>query len=92
MITVPPDVTRTTIRLQQLMGRRVVGADGRHIGRVVECLAEPDGDELRVTGLLVGPHAWAARFGSASGHAGRFVRWEEIAALDSRITLRPRAD
>jgi sporulation protein YlmC with PRC-barrel domain len=88
----PAGVARTTLRLQQLMGRRVVDADGRRVGRVVECLAEPDGDELRVTGLLVGPHAWAARFGSASGHAVRFVRWEEIAALDPHITLRPRAE
>jgi sporulation protein YlmC with PRC-barrel domain len=92
MNAVSADVTRTTLRLQQLMGRRVVDADGRHIGRVVECLAEPDGDELRVVGLLVGARAWAARFGSALGQGGRFVRWEEIAALEPCITLRPRAD
>jgi len=92
MSAVPTDLTRTTIRLQQLMGRRVVGADGRRLGRVVECLAEPDGDELRVIGLLVGPRAWAARFGSASGLSGRFVQWEEIASLAPHITLRPQAD
>jgi sporulation protein YlmC with PRC-barrel domain len=76
----------------QLMGRRVVDADGRHIGRVVECLAEADRDELRVVGLLVGPRAWTARFGSALGDAGRFVQWEEIATLEPYISLRPRAD
>jgi sporulation protein YlmC with PRC-barrel domain len=82
----------TTLRVQQLMGRRVVDADGRRIGRVVECLAEPDGDELRVVGLLVGWRAWAARFGSARGDAGRLVQWEEIEALDPHISLRPTAE
>ena len=88
----PTEVPRTTLRLQQLLGRRVVSADGRHIGRVVECLAEADGEELRVEGLLVGPRAWSGRFGSASGHTGRLVRWEEIATLVPYIALRSRAD
>ena len=82
----------TTLRVQQLMGRRVVDANGRRIGRVVECLAEPDGDELRIVGLLVGWRAWAARFGSAWGDAGRLVQWEEIEALDPHISLRPMAE
>jgi sporulation protein YlmC with PRC-barrel domain len=82
----------TTLRLQQLMGRPVIGADGRRIGRIVECLAEADGDELRVVGFLVGPRAWRARFGSASDLSGRLVRWEEIAALAPRVVLRPRED
>jgi sporulation protein YlmC with PRC-barrel domain len=84
--------THTTLRLQQLMGRRVVGADGRHIGRVVECLADAEGDELRVRGLLVGPGAWITRFGSAGKQAGRFVPWEHIVTLTPHITLRPLAD
>lgn len=92
MKDIAAEVTQTTLRLQQLMGRRVVGADGRHMGRVVECLAEADGDELRVVGLLVGPGAWITRFGSAGKHAGRFVPWEDIVTLTPRITLRPAAD
>ncbi len=81
-----------TLRLQRLMGRPVVDADGRRLGRVVECVAEPDGDDLRVVGLLVGPGAWSVRFGNAPAPAGRFVPWEAIAALAPRITLRPRAE
>jgi sporulation protein YlmC with PRC-barrel domain len=90
MSAVPAGASHETLRLQQLMGRRVVDAGGRRLGRVVDCLAEADGDELRVVGLLVGPHAWAARFGSAAGRAERLVLWEEILALTPRITLRPR--
>jgi len=89
---VPAGVAHTTLRLQQLIGRRVVDSGGRRIGRVAECLAEEDGDELRVVGLLVGPGAWAARYGSAVGQAGRLVRWEEILTLAPHIILRPRAE
>jgi len=89
---VPAGVAHTTLRLQQLIGRRVVDSGGRRIGRVAECLAEADGDELRVVGLLVGPGAWAARYGSAAGQAGRLVRWEEILTLAPHIILRPRAE
>ena len=89
---VPAGVAHTTLRLQQLIGRRVVDSGGRRIGRVAECLAEADGDELRVVGLLVGPGAWAARYGSAAGQAGRLVKWEEILTLTPHIILRPRAE
>jgi len=78
-----------TVRLQELIGRVVVDAAGRRLGRVVDVVAEPRGDELRVTALLVGARAWAARFGSADREGGRHVPWEEIAALAPRITLRP---
>jgi sporulation protein YlmC with PRC-barrel domain len=88
----PIDTMRATLQLQHLMGRRVVDADGRRVGRVVECLAEADGDDLRVVGLLVGPGAWAARFGSAVGYKGRFVKWEDIAAIEPCITLQTPVD
>ncbi len=78
-----------TVRVQELIGRVVVDAAGRRLGRVVECIAEPWGDELRVTTLLVGPRSWATRFGATGRVEGRRVRWEEIAALAPRIALRP---
>jgi len=81
-----------TIRLQELMGRPVHDAVGQRLGRVVDCIAEQEGDDLRVTALLVGAGAWAARFGWATGAGGRLVRWEEIAALAPHITLHPTAD
>jgi len=78
-----------TVRVQELIGRVVVDAAGRRLGRVVDVMAEPWNDELRVTTLLVGPGAWAARFGATGRERGRRIRWEEIAALAPRITLRP---
>jgi sporulation protein YlmC with PRC-barrel domain len=93
----PPGATMTagvhgppasTVRLQEVLGRVVVDAAGRHLGRVVDCVAEAQGDELRVTALLVGPGAWAARFGPKPGQGGRRVPWEDIAALAPHITLR----
>jgi len=77
-----------TVRLQELIGRVVVDATGRRLGRVVDVVAELWGDELRVTTLLVGPRAWASRFGATGREEGRRVRWEEIAALTPRIALR----
>ena len=81
-----------TLRVQELIGRVVVDAAGRRLGRVVECIAEPRGEELRVVALLVGRGAWWARFGPEQVAGGRRVRWEEIAALSPHITLRPAAD
>src|SRR5690242_17918616 len=81
-----------TLRVQELLGRVVVDAAGQRLGRVVECIAEPRGEELRVVALLVGPTAWWARFGPTQVAGGRRVRWEDIATLSPRITLRPSAD
>ncbi len=82
----------STVRLQELMGRVVVDATGRRLGRVVECLAERRGDDLCVTTLLVGPRAWIGRFGSGSGNRGRQVRWDDIVALAPHIMVRTSAD
>jgi sporulation protein YlmC with PRC-barrel domain len=81
-----------TLRVQELLGRVVVDAAGQRLGRVVECIAEPRGEELRVVALLIGPTAWWARFGPTQVAGGRRVRWEEIATLSPRITLRRGAE
>ena len=81
-----------TVRLQELMGRVVVDAAGRRLGRVAECLAEPRGDELCVTALLIGPGAWRGRFGPGRGNQGHRVRWDDITALAPHIRVRTFAD
>ncbi len=78
----------STVRLQELMGRVVVDAAGRRLGRVVECLAERRGDDLCVTALLIGPGAWRGRFGPGRGNHGRRVSWDAITALAPHITVR----
>lgn len=41
-------------RYQQLLGKRVIAADGESVGRVADLVAERRGEELQVTALLVG--------------------------------------
>ena len=76
-----------TVRLHELLGRVVVDAAGQHVGRVVDAAADPWGDELRVTALLVGPSAWRTRFGPQPSDGGRWVPWEDIAALAPHVVL-----
>ena len=76
-----------TVHLHELLGRVVVDAAGHRVGRVVDAVADPWGDELRVTALLVGPSAWRARFGPQPSDGGRWVRWEDIAALAPQVVL-----
>ena len=76
-----------TMRLHELLGRVVVDAAGHRVGRVVDVAADPWGKELRVTALLVGPSAWRARFGPQPSDGGRWVRWEDIAALAPHVVL-----
>jgi sporulation protein YlmC with PRC-barrel domain len=76
-----------TVCLHELLGRVVVDAAGHRVGRVVDAVADPWGDELRVTALLVGPSAWRARFGPQPRDGGRWVRWEDIAALAPHVVL-----
>jgi sporulation protein YlmC with PRC-barrel domain len=45
---------KTEVRLELLINRRVVDANGVKVGRIEEILAERDGDELLVTQYLVG--------------------------------------
>lgn len=52
-----------------LLDRRVVDADGRHVGKVDDLLLELPADDSapRVTALLLGPGALGGRFGSRLG-------------------------
>lgn len=50
-------------RYYELVGKRVVTADGRRIGRVGDLLAEGDDGRLCVVALLIGPSAWVRRIG-----------------------------
>ena len=55
------------IRLERLLGKRLVDAFGYAVGIIEEVVAEPDGDDYRVTHVVVGPHALLARL-LAFGH------------------------
>lgn len=77
-----------TVRVLELLGRKVYSADGKDLGRVYDLQAEKEGDELRVCALVVSPSTWRERFGWSEKPRGRYVRWEDIASLDPTITLR----
>jgi sporulation protein YlmC with PRC-barrel domain len=83
-----PDST-TTITAQTLVGRKVVDAAGKKVGRVYELEAKRVGNELCVTAVLIGVGSWLTRFGWTDRGHGRRVPWEQVNGLSPHITLRP---
>lgn len=76
------------VRLELLLGRRVLDRDGRAIGRLEEVRAERDGDECLITDYLIGPAALLERLAApvlrvlgfrAPSHA---ARWEQLDLSD----------
>lgn len=53
---------KNEVKLELLLGRRVVDINGAPAGRIEEVLADRDGDELLVTHYLVGRYALFERF------------------------------
>jgi len=53
---------KTEVKLELLLGRRVVDINGEHAGRIEEVLADREGDELLVTHYLVGRYGLFERF------------------------------
>lgn len=64
------------MRASDLLGRRVVGTDGRALGKVVDIRVVQDGPllgafaALRIDGLVVGKRALTSRLGYDRAHAG----------------------
>jgi sporulation protein YlmC with PRC-barrel domain len=47
---------KNDVKLELLIGRRVVDVNGEKVGRIEEVLAEREGDELLVTQYLIGTY------------------------------------
>jgi sporulation protein YlmC with PRC-barrel domain len=80
------------IEYHRLAGKRVVTRDGEAIGRVTDLVAEPRGERLFVTELLVGPSALIRRIASKrlwlfSLAPPRVVPWELVQRVDDRVQL-----
>lgn len=58
------------VRVQELLGRRVLAGNGRPIGRIEEIHAEPHGRVLAVEEVLVGPDAALERLAASRGRCG----------------------
>jgi len=88
------------VRVQELLGRRVLAKNGRPVGRIEEIRAEPRGRVLAVEEFLVGPDAALERLaasilaralrlviGGGRKGSGYRVKWSQIDLADPR---RPR--
>lgn len=53
---------KTEVKLELLLGTRVVDINGERVGRIEEVLADRAGDELLVTHYLVGRYGLFERF------------------------------
>ena len=53
---------KNEVKLELLLGRRVVDSDGEGVGLIEEVLADRNGDELLVTHYLVGRYGLFERF------------------------------
>lgn len=87
-------------RLEQLIGRRVYGSDGRVVGRLEECLAEREGDYYVITEFHIGRAALLERLavryiGLTLGGRwhGYRARWDQLDIEDAvRLTLTCRVE
>lgn len=79
------------LRYAQLLGKRVRAVDGADLGRVRDLVAEQDGEQLRVTQMLVGPAQVLRRMGL--GQVPRnAIPWKAVERIDDAIHLRIRAE
>jgi sporulation protein YlmC with PRC-barrel domain len=79
----------TVVRLEDLLGRRVVAANGRPVGRIEEIRAERRGGEYEVVEYLVGTRAVLERWSVVQdlfGMKGRklVARWNQVDISDPR--------
>jgi sporulation protein YlmC with PRC-barrel domain len=76
-------VKRKTIRLEDLLGQKVVDAHGARVGRIEEVRAERRGDVHEVTEYLLGPGALIERMAITARLFRRtprtyVVRWDQL--------------
>ncbi len=80
------------LRFHELVGKRVLAADGEQVGTVQDLVAEPVGDQLRVTALLVGYGALMRRISFKRGLWVRLVPprripWSMVSRIDQYVHL-----
>ena len=71
------------VRLEELLGKRVVAADGTSVGRLEEVRVERRGDDYEVSEYLVGTGALFERLAFVRRLLGRevraiVVRWDQL--------------
>ena len=83
-------------RWHALVGRRVVDADGLVIDHLVDLVAQPKGDRMTVSALLVGPRAVFTRIGQTrwigADRGPVEIPWSDVVELGNVIRVRARRD
>jgi hypothetical protein len=78
------DQDHSEIRIDRLLGRQVLAANGRPAGRLEEFRAERRDDDYVITEYVIGLVGLAARFGVAvraligSPSGGYIARWDQL--------------
>jgi hypothetical protein len=77
------------MKLSDLLGLRLVGAEGRDLGRVMDLrgpiTATPQ--ELRITEIVYGEHGFLEKIGFGKGEA-KYIRWSAVDVFgDTRLRL-----
>jgi hypothetical protein len=72
------------VRLERLLGRRVAGPDGGHVGRIEEVRAEEQDGELVVVEYHLGPAALPERLAARLGWRGHghAAAWDQLDLAD----------
>lgn len=88
---------RSTMYIEDLVGSKIVTAEGKHLGRVVDVLVR-DGSEYEVTGVIFGTSAWLYRYHVIQPFTRVFgaylkphiVPWEDVERFEHFVvTLKP---
>jgi len=84
-------VSDRDVHVELLLGRRVLAANGRSIGRLEEIRAERHGAGCTVTGYVIGPAGLAERLSARlfprlllGTRHGFIARWDQIDLSDPR--------
>ena len=84
------------MRLQMLLHKQVIAADGVPVGHVYNFQARREGGEIVLTHLRVGAVAWLGRlhlhgllYRLAGAAQEMDIPWEAMAAVDQDISLKP---
>ena len=84
------------VRIEDLIGSRVLTAEGDRVGRVVDLEVTPG--DYRVTALVLGRYGWLERLDIGKSFAGRLmlrdspsvIPWSAVARFEPWIvTLKP---
>jgi sporulation protein YlmC with PRC-barrel domain len=76
---------KLSLTYHDVVGRSVVTADGRLAGRIVDLHAQPDGERLGITALLVGPTAFLRRIATVA--PARSIPWRVVNRIGNRVEL-----